>query len=77
MLAAFVFVDAVIVFSEETPAGLIAKILPDLLVKGNEYALNEVVGYDIVIKNGGQVKTLEFVPGVSTTKIIEKIKSLH
>jgi bifunctional ADP-heptose synthase (sugar kinase/adenylyltransferase) len=45
-------------------------------VKGNEYAINEIAGYDIVIKNGGQVKTLELVPGVSTTKMIKKIKNL-
>jgi len=76
LLAAFAFVDAVIVFSEETPAGLIANILPDLLVKGNEYAIHEIAGYDTVLKNGGQVKTLELVPGVSTTKMIKKIKSL-
>ena len=76
LLAAFAFIDAVIVFSEETPAGLIANILPDFLVKGNEYAIHEIVGYDIVIKNGGQVKTLKLVPGVSTTKMIKKIKSL-
>ena len=76
LLAAFAFVDAVIVFTEETPAGLIASILPDLLVKGNEYAINEIAGFDTVIKNGGKVKTLELVPGVSTTEMINKIKSL-
>jgi D-glycero-beta-D-manno-heptose 1-phosphate adenylyltransferase len=76
ILAAFAFVDAVIIFSEETPYTLIAKILPDLLVKGNEYTLEEVVGYDIVLKHGGQVKTLDLVPGISTSEIIKKIKNL-
>lgn len=76
LLAAFVFVDAVIVFSEKTPYDLIARILPDLLVKGNEYTIEEVVGYDIVQKHGGKVQTLDVVPGISTTEIIKKIKNL-
>ena len=76
LLAAFVFVDAVIIFSEETPSGLISQILPDILVKGNEYSINEIAGHETVLKYGGEVKTLDLVPGVSTTEMITKIKNL-
>ncbi len=76
VLAAFCFVDAVIIFSEETPADLIAQILPDILVKGNEYKIHEIAGSDTVLKNGGKVITLELVPGISTSDIINKIKIL-
>lgn len=76
ILAAFVFVDAVIIFHEETPAKLIAKILPHVLVKGKQYQVHEIAGHDTVLKNGGKVETLDLVPGISTSDIIEKIKSL-
>jgi D-beta-D-heptose 7-phosphate kinase/D-beta-D-heptose 1-phosphate adenosyltransferase len=76
VLAAFGFVDAVIIFSEETPADLIARILPDVLVKGSEYKIEEIAGADTVLAHGGEVKSLELVPGISTTGIIEKIKTL-
>ncbi len=76
ILAAFGFVDAVIIFSEETPAGLVAQIVPDVLVKGKQYEIHEIAGHDTVLGNGGKVITLDLVPGVSTSGIIEKIKSL-
>lgn len=76
ILAAFVFVDAVIIFHEETPANLIAQILPGVLVKGKQYQVHEIAGHDTVLKNGGKVETLDLVPGISTSEIIEKIKSL-
>ncbi len=75
MLAALAFVDAVTYFGEETPIGLIEQIIPDVLVKGNDYAIENIVGSDIVMRNGGKVETLELVSGYSTTKIIEKIKT--
>jgi len=77
VLAAFEFVDAVIVFNEETPAELIAKIIPDVLVKGKQYEIHEIAGHDTVLGNGGKVVTLEMVPGISTSDIIRKIKNLH
>ena len=77
VLAAFEFVDAVIVFNEETPAELIAKIIPDVLVKGKQYEIHEIAGHDTVLENGGKVVTLELVPGISTSDIIQKIKNLH
>lgn len=76
ILAAFGFVDAVIIFREETPAKLVAEIVPNVLVKGKQYEIHEIAGHDTVLKNGGKVITLDLVPGVSTSDIIEKIKSL-
>jgi D-glycero-beta-D-manno-heptose 1-phosphate adenylyltransferase len=76
VLAAFCFVDAVIIFSEETPADLIAQILPDILVKGKQYQIHEIAGHETVLANGGKVETLDLVPGISTTDIIDKIKTL-
>ena len=76
LLAAFEFVDAIIIFSEETPEQLISRIIPDILVKGNEYAINEIAGHKTVLQHGGEVTTLELVPRVSTTEMINKIKNL-
>jgi len=74
ILASLFFVDAVILFSENTPFELINRIKPDILVKGADYDVSEIVGADVVLKNGGEVKTIPFLEGYSTTKIIEKIK---
>ena len=76
ILAAFECVDAVIIFREETPAELIAQIIPDVLVKGKEYQIHEIAGHDTVLKNGGKVETLDLVKGISTSKIIKRIKKL-
>jgi len=76
ILAAFGFVDAVVIFPEETPAMLVAHIVPDVLVKGKQYAIHEIAGHDTVLENGGEVETLELIAGVSTTEIIQKIKNL-
>jgi D-beta-D-heptose 7-phosphate kinase/D-beta-D-heptose 1-phosphate adenosyltransferase len=76
VLAAFCFVDAVIIFTEETPADLIAQILPDILVKGKQYQIHEIAGHETVLANGGKVETLDLVPGISTSDIIDKIKTL-
>lgn len=66
-------VDYVIVFNEETPEKLIKEIIPDILVKGADWDLNSIVGKDIVINNGGQVKSIEFVIHQSTSKIVDSI----
>ncbi|MCY1721254.1 D-glycero-beta-D-manno-heptose 1-phosphate adenylyltransferase [Prolixibacteraceae bacterium Z1-6] len=76
ILAAFECVDAVIIFKEETPAEIIAKILPDVLVKGAEYKIHEIAGHDTVLSNGGKVEILDLVDGISTTDIIDRIKKL-
>lgn len=77
MLAALEFVDGVTFFDEDTPYNLICKIVPHVLVKGNDYKIDNIVGADIVIKNGGKVDTIELVPGFSTSRIIEKIKKIN
>lgn len=76
MLAAFVFVDAVIIFEEETPEELIAQIIPDILVKGKQYEIHEIAGHKTVLEHGGKVITLDLVEGVSSSEIVEKIKAL-
>lgn len=75
ILSALFFVDAIILFDEETPIKLIEKIKPDILVKGSGYNVEEIVGYDIVKSYNGEVKTIELTEGYSTTNIIEKIKN--
>ena len=74
LLAALDIVDAVILFDEETPYALIKAIEPDVLVKGADYKVEEIVGYDLVKAKGGEVKTIELTQGFSTTAIIQKIK---
>lgn len=76
ILAAFGFVDAVIIFNEETPADLISKIIPNVLAKGKEYAIHEIAGHETVLKNGGRVETIDLISGISTSSIINKIKTL-
>ncbi|MEX0813561.1 MAG: D-glycero-beta-D-manno-heptose 1-phosphate adenylyltransferase [Chitinophagales bacterium] len=73
LLAAMHCVDAVVVFEEDTPEDLIKFILPDVLVKGGDYKPEEVVGADIVLKNGGEIKLAEFLPGFSSSGLIEQI----
>jgi rfaE bifunctional protein nucleotidyltransferase chain/domain len=75
MLAALAFVDAVVLFEEDTPLKLIETLVPQILVKGNDYTINEIIGADFVLDNGGEVKTIPLVAGYSTTQIINKIKT--
>jgi rfaE bifunctional protein nucleotidyltransferase chain/domain len=72
-LSALAFVDAVILFHEDTPLNLIKKVLPDVLIKGGDYQINEIVGYDIVKTNGGIVITIPLIPQYSTSMIESKI----
>lgn len=74
VLAAFEFIDAVTFFEEETPLELINECLPSVLVKGNDYTIDTIVGSKEVIENGGSVETVELVEGFSTSLIIGKIK---
>ncbi len=74
ILASLTFVDAIIYFGEETPYDLINFIQPDILVKGSDYKAEDIVGYDIVKAKGGEVKTLDFLPGYSTSLIEKRIK---
>jgi rfaE bifunctional protein nucleotidyltransferase chain/domain len=75
MLAALEFVDAVCIFNEETPKELIENIRPNILVKGGDYTIDTIVGAEFVMRNGGEVKTIDLVKGYSTTNIIEKFKN--
>jgi len=74
IIAALSCVDAVVLFNEETPLKLINLIKPHILVKGADYSIDQIVGAEEVIKNGGKVKRIDFLEGYSTTKIIDKIK---
>lgn len=73
LLAAFECVDAVTIFEEETPLELIKTILPDVLVKGGDWKPEQIVGSDVVQANGGEVHSLPFVEGHSTTDLEAKI----
>ncbi|MEL7002072.1 MAG: D-glycero-beta-D-manno-heptose 1-phosphate adenylyltransferase [Bacteroidota bacterium] len=75
MIAALSFVDLVIVFGEDTPYDVIKALLPNVLVKGNDYLAENIVGADIVTESGGHVETIELVSGYSTSSIIDKIRS--
>lgn len=74
-LAAFSFVNNIVLFDEETPYKLIKQIRPDILVKGGDYKPEEIVGYDIVKEKGGEVKIIDFIEGYSTSNIVERITS--
>ena len=75
ILSQLLSVDAVVLFSEETPYNLICDIKPDVLVKGGDYTVDEVVGRDLVESNGGKVIIIPLVPNKSTTNIIDKVRS--
>ena len=73
LLAALSVVDYVVLFEEDTPLELIRQVAPDVLVKGGDYAISNIVGADLVMRNGGEVKVLQFVDGYSSTKVIDKM----
>ncbi|HRH63631.1 MAG TPA: D-glycero-beta-D-manno-heptose 1-phosphate adenylyltransferase [Bacteroidia bacterium] len=75
LLAALHFTSAITVFDEDTPYQLIELVKPNVLVKGADWKVEKIVGYDLVKANGGEVVTIEFLPGFSTTAIEDKIKS--
>ena len=74
LLAALSFVNAVVLFSEETPLNLISTLKPDVLAKGGDYKIETIIGHNVVQENGGQVVLVPFVDGFSSTTIIDKIK---
>lgn len=74
ILASLQIVDAVVVFEEDTPLNLIVSILPEVLVKGGDYTIEQIVGAKEVIANGGRVVINPILEGVSTTNIITKMK---
>lgn len=74
LIAALGFVSLVIIFDEETPLELIKTLLPDVLIKGNDYTIDTIVGSKEVLAAGGEVSTIDLVPDYSTTGIINKLK---
>ncbi len=75
LLAALEFVDAVVVFEQDTPLELIRVVMPDVLVKGGDWQPKDIVGSDIVLASGGEVRSLPYIEGYSTTAIEQKIRS--
>jgi D-beta-D-heptose 7-phosphate kinase/D-beta-D-heptose 1-phosphate adenosyltransferase len=75
VLAALGCVDYVVVFPEPDPLNLITALQPDVLVKGGDWAIDRIVGRDVVEQRGGTVKTIPLVPGMSTTALIQRIRS--
>lgn len=76
LLASLIIVDAVIIFHEDTPKELISAAMPDVLVKGGDYSIEQIVGAKEVIANGGRVIVNPIVEGYSTTGLISKIRKL-
>lgn len=74
LIASMFFVDAVVFFDEQTPINLINALKPDVLVKGGDYQIDTIVGAKETLARGGKVKVLSFLPGYSSTAIIDKIK---
>lgn len=74
LLAALEMVDYVVLFEEDTPYNLILKVKPDLLVKGGDYDIDNIVGADFVQQRGGEVRTIPFVQGFSSSSIIDHLK---
>ena len=73
LLASLLQTDAIIIFEEDTPINLITKIMPDVLVKGGDYTLEQIIGGKEVIAAGGKVVIAQMVDGISSTKIIDKM----
>lgn len=74
LLSSLIFTDKIVLFDEDTPLELIRFIQPDILVKGNDYKPEEIVGYDVLKAKGGEVVTIELTEGFSTTSILNKLK---
>lgn len=77
VLAGLGCVDAVTLFHEDTPVDLIAALLPDVLVKGGDYSVDEIVGGEDVREHGGEVVVIGFVEGRSTTSLVHRIQGVH
>ena len=75
ILSALECVDAVAIFDEDTPAEIIARIQPDILVKGADWGPDNIVGRDTVEARGGRVVRVDLAPGYSTTELVRKVKS--
>ena len=74
LLASMTFIDAIVLFDEDTPYDLIKQIRPHVLVKGTDYKPDDIVGADLVKANGGKVVTIDFLEGYSTSSIINRLR---
>lgn len=74
LMASLAFVDLVVLFEEDTPLKLITRLQPDVLVKGGDWTIDQIVGSDVVLNRGGTVKSLTFIEGYSTTNLEQKIR---
>jgi rfaE bifunctional protein nucleotidyltransferase chain/domain len=77
LLAALCFVDGVVIFDEEDPLALIQCLQPQVLIKGEDWMENEIVGADLVKKKGGEVKRIPLIPDSSTSDIVQKIVDIY
>ena len=77
VLAGLASVDYVCFFGDDTPARLIARLIPDVLVKGADWSIGAIVGKDVVERHGGRVRTVRLTPGRSTTGMIERILAAY
>jgi D-beta-D-heptose 7-phosphate kinase/D-beta-D-heptose 1-phosphate adenosyltransferase len=77
VMAALACVDYVVIFDDVSPQATIAALLPDILVKGGDWGVDQIIGAAEVTAAGGQVKSLSFIPGVSTSEIIDRIQRSH
>jgi D-beta-D-heptose 7-phosphate kinase/D-beta-D-heptose 1-phosphate adenosyltransferase len=77
VLSALTSVDYVVMFADDTPARLIKQIAPDVLVKGADWNIDEIVGKNVVERNGGVVKTIRLTPGRSTTNVIQRVLNAY
>ncbi len=75
VLAGLGCVDAIVYFNEDTPLELIKKVQPDFLVKGGDWKVEQIVGYDVVMANDGKVLTIPFLEGFSTTGLVNTLKA--
>ena len=75
VLASLAAVDAVVIFDEDTPLDLVTALLPDVIVKGGDYAPDTVIGADLVLARGGRVVIVPLTPGQSTTSIIQRLRA--
>jgi D-beta-D-heptose 7-phosphate kinase/D-beta-D-heptose 1-phosphate adenosyltransferase len=75
LLAELMITDAVIIFEDDTPLNLIKTLMPDVLVKGGDYTVEQIAGAKEVLENGGKVVLANIIDGISTTKTIEKMKN--
>ena len=77
LVAALACVDLAVLFDDDTPLRLVAAIQPDVLVKGGDYQVAEIVGREVVEAKGGRVATIAFRPGLSTSELIRRIRALE